>query len=244
MKCKWNKITVIVLSIMLVSCTYNPFSLNNELTGNPVGPLAGGIAGVGILSFFNAPRALVALGGLGGAGLGYYFTTLRYASGGIINSGGQVFTLGEYVSISIPADQLFELNSIEFTPCACPILESVVAVLNRYPNNNILISGNTTGFATAHYERKLSEARARQVAAFLWCHGIMGLSCDHFHIRKLTYVGYGNYFPIANNICNESLRLNSRVQITAYPPYSQLYMNVHCKVFGNIAALDEDCGRL
>jgi hypothetical protein len=52
--------------------------------------------------------------------------------------------------------------------------------------------------------------------------------------RQLTYVGYGNYFPIANNITAKGIQSNSRIQITAYPTKDQLLMDRKKRTFGNI----------
>ena len=56
--------------------------------------------------------------------------------------------------------------------------------------------------------------------------------------RQLIYVGYGSYFPIANNLHLKSIRSNSRIQITAYPPNGKLHLDQCYKVYQNIGAMD------
>lgn len=226
--------------LSLTACSYTPFGNDNHLTGSPVGTAMGAGAGATagyIWSGHSVPLAIV--GGVIGGSIGYYVTTLRFASGGVIQAGGEVYTLGDYATIEIPTDNLFDVNSDEFLPNAEPILDSVVAVLCRYPNSNIMVSGNTSGFGTTKWQRKLSEARARQVASYLWAKGVNNFKGQSIDSRKLTYVGYGNYFPISNDLHAKSLRENSRIQITAYPSNADLHLDKRHQVFHNIGGLNE-----
>lgn len=231
--------TLALLAVFaLTSCSFNPFTTDNHLTGSALPTAIGAGAGVGAAALLGAskPAPLIAGGVVGGA-IGYYVSTLRFAAGGVVQSGGQVFTLGEYASIEVPTDKLFESNSADFLDDADPILDSVVAIIKRYPDSNIIVSGNTSGFGVAKYERKLSQDRARQVAAYLWAHGVSEWKYQSLKRRHLTYVGYGNYFPIANDVHNNSLRKNSRIQITIYPSADQL--KIEKKAFENMGGLDE-----
>jgi outer membrane protein OmpA-like peptidoglycan-associated protein len=164
----------------------------------------------------------------------YYFTTANYAARPIRQAGGQVYSLGEYTGIEIPSDQLFDPNSAEFLPDATPLLDSIVDVLRHYPDHNILISGNTSGFSTAKREQKLSERRARQIASFLWVRGINNSPTQNN--RSLTYIGYGSYLPISSDLTNEGVRENSRIQITIYPK-SLRDPCPDADAFGNIGAM-------
>ncbi len=217
-----------VLSFSSMSCSFN------NTTGSLGGAAVGAGAGGGLAALFGASRPVIGLAALGGAGLGYYVTTLTFNAGGVTQSGGQVFTEGDFVTIEIPSDRLFDTNTSELLPGASPILNSAITVLNRYPSSNILVSGSTSGFGTSRWQTKLSEARAREISAYFWQHGIGGYREDELTTRKLIYVGYGNYFPIANDIHNDSIRSNSRIQITAYPPKCDLQLGKNAKVFSNI----------
>src|SRR5579872_4352320 len=216
----------------------------NDLTGSPGPAVAGGAAGAGSAALLGGSKYTIALAGIGGAALGYYVSTLTFAAGGVTQAGGQVYTLGDYVTIEIPTDRIFEDNSAELLPEADPVLQSTVEVLKRYPNNNILVSGNTSGYGTQRWELTLSERRARQVAAYLWAHGVSSFRGTSDYdpsapLRTLSYVGYGNFFPISNNIKAASIRENSRIQITAYPSQGQLKLCKDQKIFANIGGLQE-----
>lgn len=223
----------------LSACTYNPLSENNHLTGNAASTALGGAVGLGTAAALGAtkPIPLVAAT-VAGASVGYYVSTLRFASAGIYQVGGQVYKLGDYVTIEIPTDNIFEVNSTEPLPEAEPVLKSAANVLKRYGCQNIVVSGNTSGFGTTKYERRISEGRAKEVAAFLWAEGINNFQDRSINLRKLTYVGYGNYFPIASDLRNKGIRQNSRIQITAYPTKDQLLIDEKAMAFNNMGGYD------
>lgn len=233
-------LSTLLLVLSLTACSYNPLSESNHTTGSPYGVAIGGAAGLGAAAALGAKSApALTAATLGGAGIGYYVTSLRFASSGVVHAGGQVYTLGDYVTIEIPSDRLFIPNTAELTFDAEPILLSASDVLQRYCCQNILVSGNTSGFSNARFERKLSGERARVVSNYLWAHGVNNFQKISNDTRKLTYVGYGNYFPIANEIKNQGIRANSRIQITMYPTRDQLLIEKKKQVFNNMGGYDE-----
>lgn len=217
----WKKKLGLCCILLLTGCSYNPL-INNRGTGSAAGTLTGVGIGAGTAWLLGGSKTWIAAAGVTGGLIGYYVTTLRYASGGIIQSGGEVYQVGRFIGIYIPSDQLFEPNTTEWKPQARPILESALAVLKRYPDNNILISGNTSGFYRSRWEQKLSERRAGLVAAYLWDEGINQFKSRSIDMRRLRYVGYGDYFPISQDYTNEGIRTNSRIQITSYPDNCEL----------------------
>lgn len=212
------------------NCTYNPFVANNHTTGSPAGAIVGAGIGAGGVALLNGPKPVMAIAGVGGGMLGYYVTTLRYDAGGIIRAGGKVYKLGDFVGIYIPSDTLFEPNTADLLPRSKFVLDSAGRVLARYPNNNVMISGNTAGFYRSGWDQRLSEKRAQVVAAYLWSYGINDFRERSIELRKLNYVGYGDYFPIAHKYTNDSLRKNSRIQITSYPSNYDLRLDRHMAV--------------
>ena len=234
----WLQWLIPSLFLLMTGCTYT--GKDNNLSGNAAGPVLGGAIGVAATAALGAPRPLVIGAGIGGAALGYYMTTLRFDAGPIFKSGGEVYSQGEYVGISIPSYKLFEPNSAEFTPQAEPLLDSAIAVLKRYPDTNIIISGNTSGMGNSHYDQKLSEARARQVASYLWSHGVNNFKQQSINNnRKLTFVGYGDYFPIVDSTKVGNIQKNSRIQITGYPSTADLKLDSKSTVFNNVGSAED-----
>lgn len=227
---------LLLMALCLPGCTYNPFMSNNHNTGSVTGRVVGMGAGGGTATLLGAPTPVRIMAGVGGGSIGYYATTQRFAASGVYYAGGQVYQIGQKVGIDVPTDKLFQANTAEFLPQATPVLDSIVAVLNRTPNNNIMISGNTSGFGMTRWEQKLSQERAKAVAAYLWNAGINQFQEDSTSLRKLNYVGYGNYFPIASNLTNKGIRQNSRIQITSYPRDEDLKLDRDSLAADNIGA--------
>ena len=204
-------------SATIAACTYNPFISNNHTTGTAAGTAVGAGVGAGSVALLGGSKSLILLGGIGGGAVGYYLSTLRADASAIMQADGKVYMLGDYIGIYIPSDHLFEPNTAEFLPQAPAILDSVVTVLQRKPDNNVMISGSTSGFGRDRWQQSLSQRRAKAVAAYLWTSGILQFKNSSNDVRKLKYVGYGDYFPIASDLTNNGIRANSRIQITSYP---------------------------
>ena len=242
---RWVNITLRLIQLscflsMLTACSYNPFIGNNHTTGSAAGAAIGAGTGVGSVAAVGGTKPFMVGFGLGGGALGYYVTTLRYDSGGVIEGGGQVYRIGDRLGIYIPTDNVFDTNSADFLPQAAPILDSAATTLARYPENNIIVSGNTSGFGRSRWEVRLSRARAQKVAAYLWNAGINNFQGTSTHIRKLNYVGYGDYFPISDRLTNQEIRENSRIQISSYPTNCDLGLDKRSIAFDNVGSLDTD----
>lgn len=224
----------IALCLMLAGCSYNPFSSDNHLTGKPVGAVIGGTAGAGTAAIAGASRTGVAITGVGGAALGYYFTTREFLSGGIKRAGGDVFVEGDCVTIALPTTSLFDDNSPRLRSDAAPALDSTIAVMNDFPDNNIFISGNSSGFGTQTDEKRMTQLRAQEVAGYLWAHGVSAFQSNGISRRQLTVVGYGHRMPIANSITATGIFENSRIQISSCPCITELKSNIINKTNANI----------
>lgn len=233
-----------LLGILLATTSCAPITETTPPTGkNVAGTLGGAAVGAGVTAALNAPAPVVGVAGVAGASLGYYLTTLSFSAGGIIRGGGKVYTVGQYLTIEYPSDNLFDANTNEFLDNAEPVLNSIASVLARYPEHNLIISADTSGFGTGQWDQKLSQARAEQVASYLWMHGITNTLPNPVtgRTRRLIYVGYGDHFPIANTIRLSGIRANSRIQIVAYPFDEVLHWDTaqkSFKLFDNIGAVD------
>lgn len=230
--------SLLIASLLLSGCN------TNRPTGSGVSTLIGAGVGAGGIALLGGSKPMMVLGGIGGGMLGYYLSTQRHDAGVLIKAGGQVYQVGDFIGIEIPSDKLFEPNTAELLPQATPILESAADVLQRTPSHNILVSGNTSGIGQARWEKRLSQKRAEKVAAFFWNAGITPDLPSSDRKRRLTYVGNGNYFPIAHDRTNESLRSNSRIQITSYPSDVDLHAGKVETPMSNIGAYKDapPCG--
>lgn len=229
--------------LAVTACTFNPFIANNHNTGSGGSTAVGAGIGAGGVWLLGGSKTMALFGGIAGGAVGYYVSSLRYDAGGIIDVGGQVYILGEYIGIYLPTDKVFESNTADLLPGATRVLDSVAAVLQRKPNNNIMVSGNTSGFDRPRREQKLSQKRAKVIAAYLWTAGIQqfkGSTDQSSDTRQFTYVGYGDYFPIASDLTNNGIRANSRIQITSYPSWADLHERNNKIDKNNIASMNDD----
>lgn len=237
--------------LLFTACTFNPFISNNHNTGSAGATAAGAGIGVGSVWLLGGSKTMMLFGGIAGGAAGYYLSSLRYDAAGILDAGGNVYVLGDYIGIYIPTDKLFEVNTADLLPRASNILDSVVAVVQRKPDNNIMISGNTSGFDRPRRELKLSQKRAKVVAAYLWSAGLQQFKQNSDDTRTFNYVGYGDYFPISSDLTNKGIRENSRIQITSYPSKAELYDHGKKVDMSNVAGMNDDsnikpgddCGR-
>jgi outer membrane protein OmpA-like peptidoglycan-associated protein len=102
----------------------------------------------------------------------------------------------------------FYADSNKMLPGELEKLERIAAILNRYPERDIVISGHTAlakGTREEHLE--LSQERAKAVADYLLENKVR--TADRLVIR-----GYGADKPIADNRTEEGMRKNRRVEIT------------------------------
>lgn len=86
-------------------------------------------------------------------------------------------------------------------------LVKIAKILEKYKNNDLLISGHTALAGTAEERMQLSKERADSVAAYLIELGVK----DKYHIFTQ---GFGAERPVADNSTKEGMARNRRVEIT------------------------------
>jgi len=86
-----------------------------------------------------------------------------------------------------------------------PIIEQIVEMLKQNPNLNISIEGHTDNVGTAPSNQTLSESRAKSVMNELVTKGIS--------TTRLTFKGWGQTKPIADNNSESGRANNRRVEI-------------------------------
>ncbi len=86
-------------------------------------------------------------------------------------------------------------------------LSAIAAILNRYPDRDILVGGHTALAGTPEGRQQLSEQRAAAVANYLLELGVR--ERDQMILR-----GFGATEPVADNATDEGRRRNRRVEIT------------------------------
>ena len=99
----------------------------------------------------------------------------------------------------------FAPNSSTVTIDALEGLDNLVMFMKINPTVEIQISGHTDIGSTKEFNQQLSEARAKSVRDYLVQMGIES--------KRITYVGFGNTKPIADNKTKEGRAINRRIEI-------------------------------
>ncbi|HQQ96466.1 MAG TPA: OmpA family protein [Cyclobacteriaceae bacterium] len=125
-------------------------------------------------------------------------------------------TANESIQVSAPVQRdsliilnenqlLFEVNRHELKGDHQAALDSVAALLNRYPGLTAEISGHTDNTGSDAHNARLSTLRAEAVADYLVERGIA--------TSRLRFIGQGSIQPIADNGTEAGRRRNRRVEI-------------------------------
>jgi len=98
----------------------------------------------------------------------------------------------------------FKPSSWDLLPASYPELEKVFRYMRANPTMIIQVQGHTDLGSTADYNLRLSENRAKAVAEWLISKGTKA--------ERITYKGFGNTKPIADNNTSEGRAKNRRIE--------------------------------
>jgi OmpA-OmpF porin, OOP family len=103
----------------------------------------------------------------------------------------------------------FELGKATLKTESFTILKQISTILGRYPDYNIAIAGHTDNSGSAVANQELSEKRAKACYEYLITQGI--------DVNRLSYAGYGESRPVADNATPNGQSLNRRVEFNLNP---------------------------
>ena len=180
-----------------------------------------------------------AIGGVGGAGLGYLLgdliggKTARIVGAGIGAAGGAYVgyrmdqqikelkesTAGSGVDVTQTPDGesilvnlpdvTFAVDSTVISPSFRAALDEVARSLEKYPNSLVDVMGHTDSSGSDAHNLDLSRRRAESVKGYLVMRGVAG--------SRVATIGYGEQYPKADNATAEGRALNRRVEIRITP---------------------------
>jgi outer membrane protein OmpA-like peptidoglycan-associated protein len=201
--------------------TTDPYTGEQRVSKTAKGAAIGAAAGaaVGLItgddSAERKKRALIlaGVGGLSGGAVGAYMdrqdAALRARLQGTGVSVTRTGPRGENITLNMPGNITFAVNSADISASFYPVLDSVALVLKEYDKTMVEVAGHTDSDGTDAYNQQLSERRANSVVSYLVSRQIRG---DRF-----IAVGAGESRPIADNSTPEGKQLNRRVEITIVP---------------------------
>ena len=218
----YNKVVTLIVitgSLVLTSCTtLDPYTreekTSNAAKGSAIGAAIGAVAGLitGDDSKERKKRALIlaGVGAIAGGGVGIYMDKqemkLRQE---LENTGVSVTRVGDNITLNMPGNITFAVDSADINADFYEILVSVSKVLNEYGKTLVEVAGHTDSTGTTEYNQSLSERRATSVTSYLQIREVMP--------ERLITVGAGENYPIADNTTEGGRRLNRRVEINIVP---------------------------
>jgi outer membrane protein OmpA-like peptidoglycan-associated protein len=207
-----NRLTTIALILAIaVMPVINGCGASNTVKGGAIGAAAGGIIGgiIGNAAGSTATGAIIgaAIGGTAGALIGNYMDKQAEEMQRDI-SGAKVERVGEGIKITFQSGILFAVNSSDLQPGAQENIGKLAAILNKYPDTNILVEGHTDSTGSTEYNQSLSERRAQSVANYAKSVNVKG--------ERFTTVGYGESQPAVSNSTTDGRQANRRVEIAIF----------------------------
>nr|WP_211051437.1 OmpA family protein [Parasphingorhabdus halotolerans] len=218
MNMKKIMISAVSLSALTLTsaCVTNPETGNRTISKAAIGGVGGVVGGYllgDVLGGRNDRTAKIVgagLGGLAGAGIGYYMDQqekkLREQTAG---TGIDVTREGDNLILNMPSNVTFAVDSSAIQPNFQTTLGSVANTLSQYEKSYVDVLGHTDSTGTDAYNQALSERRAESVANFLSNSGVQR--------ARLATKGYGESQPIATNTTEEGRAANRRVEIKIVP---------------------------
>ena len=103
----------------------------------------------------------------------------------------------------------FDTGKATLKPSSYPVLNQISNIMERYPNYNLVIEGHTDNVGNAENNQLLSENRAKACFDYLARRGT--------NSSRMSYSGYGEAQPIANNNSLTGRELNRRVEFNLVP---------------------------
>jgi outer membrane protein OmpA-like peptidoglycan-associated protein len=208
-------VTALVMFAAAACTTVNPYTRETQTSkavkGAGIGAAAGAVAGL-LTKGDKLENALIGagVGAIAGGGVGYYMDVqeakLRQRLEG---TGVSVTRMGDNITLNMPSNITFALNSADLNSQFFSALEGVGVVLKEYNKTVVEIAGHTDSSGSDAYNMQLSQRRAQAVASYLVSQGVKN--------ERLITVGAGEAHPIASNDTEQGRSANRRVELTIVP---------------------------
>ena len=218
---RFLKVAVVAAAVFAVAgCeTVNPYTQETQTSkaakGAGIGAAAGAVVGL-LTKGDKLQNALIGagVGALAGGGVGYYMDVqekkLRDRMAG---TGVTVTRMGDNITLNMPCNITFALNSADLNAQFFNALDGVSMVLKEYDKTVIEVAGHTDSSGSDQYNQALSERRAQAVAGYLGSHGVK--------TQRLITIRAGEGHPVASNDTEQGRSQNRRVELTIVPVTKQ-----------------------
>ncbi len=211
---------IIVSSLAAVSllgmsaCVTDPNTGERKASRTAIGGVGG--AGLGYLlgGIIGGKTARIVGAGLGAAAGGYagyrMDEQIRELRESTAGSGIDVTETPDGDSILVNLPEVtFAVDSTTISPSFRAALDNVAQSMITYPNSLVDVMGHTDSTGSDSYNLDLSRRRAESVANYLTSRGVSR--------TRIETVGYGKQYPVAENTTPEGRARNRRVEIRITP---------------------------
>lgn len=202
-----------VLSLVTVSaCVTDPNTGERKVSRTAIGGVGG--AGLGYLlgSVIGGKTARIlgaGIGGVAGGAIGYQKDKqIRELKESTAGSGIDVSEQGDGILLNLP-DVTFAVDSTEVSPAFQAALTKVAQSMIQYPDSLVDVYGHTDSTGSDAYNLDLSKRRADAVARYLISRGVSS--------ARIQTQGMGESYPVADNNTAEGRGLNRRVEVKITP---------------------------
>jgi outer membrane protein OmpA-like peptidoglycan-associated protein len=103
----------------------------------------------------------------------------------------------------------FDHSKATLRPQSYGVLDQIVDIMGKYTDYKLEISGHTDNTGTTDFNQRLSELRAKTCYDYLALQGVSK--------SRMSYVGFGELRPIAENETYTGRSLNRRVEFNLFP---------------------------
>jgi outer membrane protein OmpA-like peptidoglycan-associated protein len=117
--------------------------------------------------------------------------------------GADVKKVGDELVVTFQNPILFETNSSVLKPEARALLDDVAAVLQKYPETEVLVKGHTADTGSEDHNQQLSERRSQAVKNYLVTRGLT--------VASQQALGFGESMPVKSNVSADGRARNRRV---------------------------------
>jgi len=202
-----------VLSLITVSaCVTDPNTGERKVSRTAIGGAGG--AGLGYLlgSVIGGKTARIlgaGIGGVAGGAIGYQKDKqIKELRESTAGSGIDVTDNGDGILLNLP-DVTFAVDSTEISPSFQTALDRVAQSMVQYPDSLVDVYGHTDSTGSDQYNLDLSQRRADAVARYLISRGVSS--------ARLQAKGMGESYPVADNNTAEGRAKNRRVEVKITP---------------------------
>jgi len=218
---RFLKVAVVAAAVFAVAgCeTVNPYTQETQTSkaakGAGIGAAAGAVVGL-LTKGDKLQNALIGagVGALAGGGVGYYMDVQeKKLRDRLAGTGVSVTRMGDNITLNMPSNITFALNSADLNQQFFNALDGVSMVLKEYDKTVIEVAGHTDSSGSDQYNQALSERRAQAVAGYLGSHGVK--------TQRLITIGAGEAHPVASNDTEQGRSQNRRVELTIVPVTKQ-----------------------